>query len=96
MSGSFEDRDVPPAVTAFALCPCCAEDVLSPEFKRADSPVVLVRLDRKEGALRTNREKCCKECAGIQGSDDFPVRRGIFSLRTYLACPKGLFRVKNQ
>ena len=51
MSGSFEDRDVPPAVTAFALCPCRAEDVLSPEFKRADSPVVLVRLDRKEGDL---------------------------------------------
>jgi len=51
MSGSFEDRDVPPALTAFALCPCRAEDVLSPEFKRADSSVILVRLDPEDGNL---------------------------------------------
>ncbi len=41
MSGSFLDMDVPPTLVSFAIAPCNAEKVISPEFKRADHPVYL-------------------------------------------------------
>ena len=41
MSGSFLDRDVPPALISFAVAPVLASEVLSPEFKAAEHPVYL-------------------------------------------------------
>ena len=41
MSGSFMDMDVPPTLISFAVAPCCAGDVISPEFKNAGSYVSL-------------------------------------------------------
>ncbi|MBR3160589.1 MAG: phosphoribosylformylglycinamidine synthase [Atopobiaceae bacterium] len=42
MSGSFEDLDVPPTLVSFATAVGSLERVTSPEFKQADSKVVLV------------------------------------------------------
>ena len=41
MSGSFLDLDVPPTLISFAIAPARAGEVLSTEFKEADSPVYL-------------------------------------------------------
>ena len=54
MSGSFLDMDVPPTLISFAIAPCSAKEVLSPEFKRGGSGVYLLPAggDLKE-TLRT-------------------------------------------
>lgn len=46
MSGTFKDLDVPPTLIAFAVTTVKADQVVSPEFKRAGSQVVLVDLPR--------------------------------------------------
>jgi phosphoribosylformylglycinamidine synthase len=46
MSGSFKDLDVPPTLVAFAVVLADARLVLSPEFKRPASRVVLLKLPR--------------------------------------------------
>ena len=43
MSGSFEDLNVPPTLVSFATAVGSLDRVTSPEFKRADSKIVLVR-----------------------------------------------------
>ncbi len=48
MSGSFRDLDVPPTLVAFAVVLADARRVLSPEFKKAGSQVVLLALPRDE------------------------------------------------
>ncbi|MDR2357172.1 MAG: phosphoribosylformylglycinamidine synthase [Oscillospiraceae bacterium] len=40
MSGSFVDMDVPPTLVSFAVAPCDARRVISPEFKAAGHDVV--------------------------------------------------------
>ncbi len=45
MSGSFEDLDVPPTLVSFAVTTDKTGRVLSPEFKGAGHPVVLLRPD---------------------------------------------------
>jgi phosphoribosylformylglycinamidine synthase len=42
MSGSFEDLDVPPTLVSFAVTTEKARNIVSPEFKRAGSRVVLL------------------------------------------------------
>ncbi|MDD3921074.1 MAG: phosphoribosylformylglycinamidine synthase [Eubacteriales bacterium] len=42
MSGSFESLDVPPTLTAFAVCTCHESRITSPEFKKVGSRVVLL------------------------------------------------------
>ena len=42
MSGSFEDLDVPPTLVSFAICACKLDNIISPEFKRKGSKVVLL------------------------------------------------------
>ncbi len=42
MSGSFEDLDVPPTLVSFATAIGSLDRVCSPEFKQADSKIVLV------------------------------------------------------
>ena len=39
MSGSFEDLDVPPTLISFAVAPCPASHIVSPEFKTAGNHV---------------------------------------------------------
>lgn len=46
MSGTFKERTVPPTLVAFAVNVIKADTVLSPEFKKAQSQVVLVPLVR--------------------------------------------------
>ncbi|MBN2346931.1 MAG: phosphoribosylformylglycinamidine synthase [Candidatus Aminicenantes bacterium] len=46
MSGSFMDLDVPPTLVAFAVVLVDARRVLSPEFKKAGSRVVVLPLER--------------------------------------------------
>ncbi len=43
MSGSFEDLDVPPTLVSFATAVGSLERVMSPEFKRAGSKIVLIQ-----------------------------------------------------
>ncbi len=48
MSGTFNSLNVPPVVTAFALCPGNAENIISPEFKHDGSCVVYLPLPKNE------------------------------------------------
>ena len=43
MSGSFETLDVPPTLVSFAVTTAKTGDIISPEFKQAGHPVVLLR-----------------------------------------------------
>ena len=43
MSGSFKDIDVPPTLVSFAVTTANASKVISPEFKRAGSRIVLLK-----------------------------------------------------
>ena len=49
MSGSFEGLDVPPTLVSFATAVGKTTDVLSPEFKKANSAVVVLRPNYKDG-----------------------------------------------
>jgi phosphoribosylformylglycinamidine synthase len=51
MSGSFGDRDVPPTLIAFAVCPVDARQVISPEFKRPGHAVSRLVLPRDAADL---------------------------------------------
>ena len=46
MSGSFNDLDVPPTLTSFAVAPVEADKVVSQELKAYDSKLLLFRLKR--------------------------------------------------
>jgi phosphoribosylformylglycinamidine synthase len=43
MSGSFNELDVPPSLISFAVAPCDARTVISPEFKTPGNQVVLFK-----------------------------------------------------
>ena len=51
MSGSFEDLDVPPTLVSFAVTTGKATEVISPEFKEAGHPVVLLSPEEDEDGL---------------------------------------------
>lgn len=46
MSGSFNERDVPPTLVSFAVDTADVNQIISPEFKNTDSTVVLLQLPR--------------------------------------------------
>lgn len=46
MSGTFQDLNVPPTLVSFAVCTTDVTKVLSPEFKRAGSAVVLASIKK--------------------------------------------------
>ncbi len=48
MSGSFNELDVPPTLISFAIAPCDARFILSPEFKTPGNNIVLFKA---EGSL---------------------------------------------
>ena len=66
MSGSFNDLHVPPTLVAFAVAPVPASRVISPEFKHADSTVVLVPL-RRDAAGMPDFEAVKNTFAGVAG-----------------------------
>lgn len=45
MSGSFEDIDVPPTLVSFAVTTEKVQNIISPEFKKTNSTVALIKLD---------------------------------------------------
>ncbi|MBE6751351.1 MAG: phosphoribosylformylglycinamidine synthase [Ruminococcaceae bacterium] len=51
MSGSFEKIDVPPTLVSFAVTTDKTQNVISPEFKKAGSKVVLLTPDFDENGL---------------------------------------------
>ncbi len=51
MSGSFEDLDVPPTLVSFAVTTGKTADVISPEFKKAGSRVVIIKPELDENSL---------------------------------------------
>ncbi len=51
MSGSFENIDVPPTLVSFAVTTDKLEKVVSPEFKKAGSKVVLLKAKKTENGL---------------------------------------------
>ena len=53
MSGSFEKLDVPPTLISFAVTTDKCENIISPEFKKAGSKVVLLAPDYDEAGLPT-------------------------------------------
>ncbi len=51
MSGSFNDLDVPPTLTSFAVAPVKADKVISQEIKKAGSRLVMFTVKRDENDL---------------------------------------------
>jgi len=51
MSGSFEDMHVPPTLVSFAVATGDVRNIISPEFKKAGSSVVLVKPELNEYGL---------------------------------------------
>ncbi len=51
MSGSFNELDVPPTLTSFAVAPVKADKVISQEIKKAGSKLVLYTLKRDENDM---------------------------------------------
>ncbi|MBE6678379.1 MAG: phosphoribosylformylglycinamidine synthase [Ruminococcaceae bacterium] len=51
MSGSFEDLHVPPTLVSFAVTTGKTKNVISPEFKRAGSKVILIAPEYKENGI---------------------------------------------
>ena len=50
MSGSFNDMDVVPTLVSFAISPASTDEIISPEFKKTDSKVILIE-NKKDGFL---------------------------------------------
>lgn len=58
MSGTFEDIDVPPTLVSFAVNTDKVKNIISPEFKKVGSKVVLVELEiDSEGKVDLNQLK---------------------------------------
>ncbi len=51
MSGTFKDINVPPTLVSFAVCVEDIKNVISPEFKKADSKVILVKIKKDENYI---------------------------------------------
>ena len=51
MSGSFKDLDVPPTLVSFAIVPAKASQVISPEFKKAGSIILLIEAPLADDGL---------------------------------------------
>jgi len=52
MSGSYNEFDVPPTLVSFAVAPCDARDVISPEFKEAGHDVVIFNASNDPAATK--------------------------------------------
>ena len=63
MSGSFNDLDVPPSLVSFAVAPCDARSVISPEFKKPGNDVVLF----ETGGTLPETKRIWKAISGLIG-----------------------------
>ncbi|MCL2767543.1 MAG: phosphoribosylformylglycinamidine synthase subunit PurQ, partial [Synergistaceae bacterium] len=52
MSGTFENLDVPPALISFAVTVSDANELISPDFKRAGSKVILLEPEYDENSFK--------------------------------------------
>ncbi len=69
MSGSFEDMHVPPTLVSFAVATGDVRNIISPEFKKVGSKVVLVKPELNEYGLpelKSFRALCEKVTAWIK------------------------------
>ncbi len=64
MSGSFNDIDVPPTLVSFAISPCDVRYVISPEFKKIDSNIAIIEIE-KTSALIPNWEDAMKKYSAL-------------------------------
>ena len=48
MSGTFQDIDVPPTLVSFAVDMAVEDDIITPEFKKAGSKIVWLRIEKDE------------------------------------------------
>ena len=64
MSGSFEDLDVPPTLVSFAVTMAKANEIISPEFKKAGNKVVLIAPEYDKNGLPTT-ESLLKAFAAV-------------------------------
>ncbi len=55
MSGSFEDLDVPPTLVSFAVTTGSVDKIISPEFKAAGHPVLLIKPEIGINGLPTRK-----------------------------------------
>lgn len=51
MSGTFKDLNVPPALISFAVTAANVKDVITPEFKKPNSSVLLVKIKKNENNI---------------------------------------------
>ncbi len=51
MSGTFKELDVPPALISFAVAVTDVKNIISPEFKKADSKVLLIKIKKHENNI---------------------------------------------
>ena len=51
MSGTFQDIDVPPTLVSFAVDMALDKDIITPEFKKAGSRIVWLRIERDSNDL---------------------------------------------
>ena len=65
MSGSFEDIDVPPSLISFAAGYANADNVISPEFKKAGSNIYLIQPQMGDNGLY-NAESLVKTYRSVQ------------------------------
>ncbi len=63
MSGTFEDIDVPPTLVSFAVTTDKIENIISPEFKRCGSKVVILKPEYTDAGLPDS--KSLKELFGV-------------------------------
>ena len=57
MSGSFERLSVPPTLVSFAVAPCQADEIISPEFKAPGHKVYLIPSPRDKFGVPIYREQ---------------------------------------
>ncbi len=51
MSGTFKDLNVPPTLISFAVCVTDVNNIVSPEFKKSDSKVLLVKIKKDDNNI---------------------------------------------
>lgn len=51
MSGTFKDLNVPPTLVSFAVCVEDVENIISPEFKKVGSKVIIVKVKKDENYM---------------------------------------------
>ncbi len=70
MSGSFEDLDVPPTLVSFAVTTGKVQEVITNEFKKAGSHVVIIRPEYDENGLpeADSLKECFEKVTGYMRS----------------------------